>query len=167
MRRPWPTPCAIALDAALRPCVLSSEEEGAVLADPEQATSLPVAGTAAIGALLGGEQDVWLASCAGFYKSPFGLEGEACPSPFWGCLECSNAVITARKLPALLAFLNFIRAQRQALSEGDWIAKFGRVHGRIADQILSRFADAEIEEARQIAASDPALIYLPPEAAAP
>ena len=156
-----------ALDAALRPCVLSSEEEGAVLADPEQATSLPVAGTAAIGALLGGEQDVWLASCAGFYKSPFGLEGEACPSPFWGCLECSNAVITARKLPALLAFLNFIRAQRQALSEGDWIAKFGRVHGRIADQILSRFADAEIEEARQIAASDPALIYLPPEAAAP
>ncbi|MER8449373.1 hypothetical protein NKG60_05055 [Mesorhizobium sp. M1428] len=156
-----------ALDAALRPCILSSEQEEAVLADPEQATSLPVAGTAAIDALLGGEQDVWLASCAGFYKSPFGLEGEACPSPFWGCLECSNAVITARNLPALLAFLDFIRAQRQALSEGDWIAKFGRVHGRIADQILSRFADAEIEEARRIAASDPALIYLPPEAAAP
>lgn len=156
-----------ALDAALRPCVLSSEQEEAVLADPEQATSLPVAGTAAIGALLGGEQDVWLASCAGFYKSPFGAEGEACPSAFWGCLECSNAVITARKLPALLAFLDFIRAQRQALSEGDWIAKFGRVHGRIADQILSRFADAEIDEARRIAASDMALLYLPPEAGAP
>jgi hypothetical protein len=155
-----------ALDAAMRPCVLSSEEEAAVRADPEQATGLPVVGTAALNALLGGDQDVWLASCAGFYHSPFGAQGEACPSPFWGCLECSNAVITTRKLPALLAFLTFIRAQRQVLSEGDWITKFGRVHARIADQILPRFADAEIEEARRMAASD-ALLYLPPEAGAP
>jgi hypothetical protein len=156
-----------ALDAARRPCVLSSEEEAAVRADPDQATGVPVAGAAAVTALFGGEQDVWLASCAGFYKSPFGSQGEACPSPFWGCLECSNAVITARKLPALLAFVSFIRAQRRMLSEGDWTTKFGRVHRRIADQILPRFADAEIEEARRIAASDPALLYLPPEAGAP
>ncbi|MFC3727149.1 MULTISPECIES: hypothetical protein [Hyphomicrobiales] len=53
------------------------------------------------------------------------------------------------------------------LSEADWIAKFGRVHGRIAEQILPRFADAEIEEARRIGSSDPALLYLPPEARAP
>lgn len=156
-----------ALDVALRPCVLSPEKEAAVRADPDQAAGLPVAGAAAVNALLAGEQDVWLASCAGFYKNPFASEGEACPSPFWGCMECSNAVITARKLPALLAFLNFIRAQRQMLSEADWITKFGRVHGRIADQILPRFADAEIAEARRIAASDPTLIYLPPEAGAP
>lgn len=156
-----------ALDVAFRPCVLSSEEEAAVQTDPDKATGLPVVGAAAVKALFGGEQDVWLASCGGFYNSPFGSEGEACPSPFWGCLECSNAVVTARKVPALLAFLNFIRAQRQVLSEADWIAKFGRVHGRIAEQILPRFADAEIEEARRIGASDPALLYLPPEARAP
>ena len=47
------------------------------------------------------------------------------------------------------------------------MTKFGRVHERIADQILPRFSDAEIEQARQVAASDPALIYLPPEAGAP
>jgi len=156
-----------ALDAALLPCVLSSDEEAAVRADPDQAIGLPVSGAAGIQSLLSGEQDVWLASCGGFYKSPFSAEGEACPSPFWGCLECSNAVITARKLPALLAFLTFIRAQRQTLSEGDWATKFGRVHGRIAGQILPRFSDAEIERARQVAASDAALIYLPPEAGAP
>lgn len=138
-----------------------------VQTDPDKATGLPVVGAAAVKALFGGEQDVWLASCGGFYNSPFGSEGEACPSPFWGCLECSNAVVTARKVPALLAFLNFIRAQRQVLSEADWIAKFGRVHGRIAEQILPRFADAEIEEARRIGSSDPALLYLPPEARAP
>lgn len=106
-----------ALDAALHPCVLSSEEEAAIRADPDKAVGLPVSGQAAGNALLDGEQDVWLASCGGFYKSPFGAEGDACPSPFWGCLECSNAVITARKLPALLLFLSFIRTQRQVLSE--------------------------------------------------
>jgi len=156
-----------ALDAALRPCVLSPDEEAAVRVDPNQATGLPVAGAAAVTALLSGEEDVWLASCGGFYTSPFGAEGEACPSPFWGCLECSNAVITARKLPALLSFLSFIRTQRQALTEVDWTIKFGRVHGRIADQILPRFSEAEIDEARQAAAADPGLIYLPPEAGAP
>ena len=156
-----------ALDAALHPYVLSSEQEAAIRADPDKAVGLPVSGGASVNALLSGEQDVWLASCGGFYKGPFGAEGDACPSPFWGCLECSNAVITARKLPALLSFLGFIRAQRQSLSEADWIAKFGRVHGRIADQILPRFSAAEIEQAGQLAASDPTLTYLPPEAGAP
>lgn len=156
-----------ALDAALRPYVLSSEQEAAIRADPDKAVGLPVSGRAAVNALYSGEQDVWLASCGGFYKSPFGAEGDACPSPFWGCLECSNAVITARKLPALLSFLTFVRAQRQSLSEADWITKFGRVHGRIADQILPRFSAVEIEQAGHIAASDPTLTYLPPEAGAP
>lgn len=155
-----------ALDAARQPRVLPSDEELVVRADPDRAMGLPVAGAAAVTALLSGEQDVWLASCGGFYASPFGTEGEACPSPFWGCLECSNAVITARKLPALLSFLSFIRTQRQALTEADWTTKFGRVHGRIADQILPRFSEAEIDEARQ-AAADPRLIYLPPEAGVP
>ena len=93
----------------------------------------------------------------------------------WGALVVgvSDNVVKAlfvsrgAQIPALLAFLNFIRAQRQVLSEADWIAKFGRVHGRIAEQILPRFADAEIEEARRIGSSDPALLYLPPEARAP
>jgi hypothetical protein len=156
-----------ALDAALHPLVLSSEQEAAVRADRDKAVDLPVSSQAAVNALLDGEQDVWLASCGGFYKSPFGAEGDACPSPFWGCLECSNAVITARKLPALLSFLSFIRTQRQVLSEADWDIKFSRVYGRIADQILPRFSAAEIEQAGQIAASDPTLIYLPPEAGAP
>jgi hypothetical protein len=156
-----------ALDAALHPCVLSSEQEAVIRADPDKVVGLPVSGQAAVNALLDGEQDVWLASCGGFYKSPFGAEGDACPSPFWGCLECSNAVITARKLPALLLFLSFIRTQRQVLSEVDWATKFSRVHGRIADQILPRFSAAEIEQARDIAASDPSLIYMPPEAGAP
>ncbi len=158
---------ADALDAALHPCVLLSDEEAAVRVDPDKVAGLPVSGVTAVNALFSGEQDVWLASCGGFYNSPFGAAGDACPSPFWGCLECSNAVITTRKLPALLSFLGFVREQRQVLNQADWVAKFGRVHQRISDQILPRFNDAEIELARKVVASEPELIYLPPEAGAP
>ncbi|MFX7961235.1 hypothetical protein ABTK60_20310, partial [Acinetobacter baumannii] len=78
-----------------------------------------------IPALLDGDQDVWLAACAGFQNSPFAEAGSPCPQPFWGCLECRNAVITARKLPAILAFLDFIEGERAGLSAADWSIKFG------------------------------------------
>ncbi len=118
-------------------------------------------------ALLDDEQDVWLASCCGFYASPLGQPGEACPTPFWGCLECSNAVITARKLPALIAFDAFMIGQRPLMDERSWAAKFGQAHRRIVEQILPAFPPQTVAEAR-IAARKPDcnLIYLPPEAQA-
>jgi hypothetical protein len=87
-----PLPTLWGTRSALHPCVLSSEDEAAIRADRGEAIGLPVSGRATVNALFSGEQDVWLASCGDFYKSPFGAEGDACPSPFWGCLECSNAV---------------------------------------------------------------------------
>ena len=92
--------------AAAAPTVLPPEAEAGWRAAP----TLPRDAAAGpdVEALLGGEQDVWLAACAGFYHSPFGVAGAPCPQPFWGCLDCGNAVITARKLPAILAFLTFI-----------------------------------------------------------
>src|SRR3546814_1637291 len=83
-----------------------------------------------VGPVLDGEQDVWLAACAGFHSSPFAEPGSPCAQPFWGCLDCPNAVITARKLPAILAFLAFVEEQRCSLPASDWAAKFGRVHTR-------------------------------------
>ncbi len=152
-----------ALDSALKLHVIPPSEEDAMRKAPHTA-ALPVAASAVV-PLLDGEQDVWLASCAGFHNSPFGLAGEACPIPFWGCLECSNAVITARKLPVLLAFLEFVLLQRKGLSAADWSAKFGRAHRRITEQILPAFPAAVVEDARAAAASVP-LPYLPPEASA-
>ena len=117
-------------------------------------------------ALLGGEQDVWLASCAGFYTSPFSTAGSPCPTPFWGCLDCRNAVITARKLPAILAFLAFIDEQRTAMGQAEWAAKFGHAHARIARQILPAFGDDVVAQARTQIATHPPALYLPPEARA-
>jgi hypothetical protein len=131
-----------AVTSALTPVVLTPVQEDAWRADPISAPGAP-AGSDPI-ALLDGKQDVWLASCGGFYASPYGEPGSPCPIPFWGCLECSNAVITARKLPAILSFLGFVEGQRQALSAGDWAAKFGRAHARITTQVLPAFSEMVI-----------------------
>lgn len=117
-------------------------------------------------ALLDGEQDVWLASCGNFYSSPFASAGTACPTPFWGCLDCRNAVITARKLPAILAFLSFVDDQRAGLSAADWAAKFGHARDRIVQQILPAFGDDVVARARAQVAAEPPMVYLPPEARA-
>jgi len=109
-------------------------------------------------------QDLWLASCNGFYASPFGEAGSPCPTPFWGCLKCRNAVITARKLPAILGFLAFVEAERAGLAVGDWAAKFGEVHARITRHILPAFSDAVVEQARAALTDRPPVAYLPPEA---
>lgn len=110
-------------------------------------------------------QEVWLARCSGFYDSPFSKPGVPCGHPFWGCLDCRNAVITERKLPAILGFLDFILAQRALLATQDWAAKFSQVHERITRQILPAFSDEVIASARATLKANPPITYLPPEAA--
>lgn len=148
--------------ATAMPTVLPPTGEQALRKAPEQAT--PLMPPDAVGLLLDGKQDVWLAACAGFYNSPFAAAGSPCAQPFWGCLDCPNAVITARKLPAILAFLAFVEEQRLSLPATDWAAKFGRVHARITAQVLPVFGDAVIADAREQMESE--RLYLPPEARA-
>jgi len=148
--------------AAAMPTVLPPAAEQALREAPEQAE--PLMPPDAVGPLLDGEQDVWLAACAGFHNSPFAEAGSPCAQPFWGCLDCPNAVITVRKLPAILAFLAFVEEQRSSLPATDWAAKFGRVHARITTQVLPAFADAVIADARRQMENE--RLYLPPEARA-
>jgi hypothetical protein len=75
-------------------------------------------------------------------------------------------VITSRKLPPLVQFLEFMTAQRDSLPAADWAAKFGRAHRRIAEQILPAFPAAIVAAARTVAASQASLLHLPPEVAA-
>jgi hypothetical protein len=152
--------------ARLDPYILNPKQEAAARRNPESRKLPPILASAAVAPLLDGAQDVWLAGCAGFYDSPFGVKGQACPTPYWSCLDCGNAVITARKLPALIAFLGFITAQRETLAQDDWEAKFGRAHRRIRDQIIPTFPKAVVAAARDTAANTPGLVYLPPEASA-
>jgi hypothetical protein len=150
---------ADALDDALKPKILLAPQDaparhdGGTLIIPDIAEDT----------IADSQQEVWLASCSGFYSSPFSPPGKPCSVPFWGCLECPNAVISARKLPAIIGFLSFIVEQRESLSSPDWLAKFGRAYRRISEQILPAFPESDLAIARAIAktGSD---IYLPPEA---
>ena len=85
--------------------------------------AIPI-GTEDLPALLDGDQDVWLAACSGFHNSPFGKAGSPCPQPFWGCLECRNAVITACKLPVIfsvsLLYLKVNVCERGGLGQQVW-----------------------------------------------
>jgi hypothetical protein len=153
-----------ALDATLPIRIVPPRLEARMRKAPAKA-DLPVPPAEVI-AFLDGAQDLWLASCGGFYASPFGAKGRPCPVPFWGCLDCGNAVITSRKLPALIAFLTFMVAQRETLQAADWAAKFGRAHRRVAEQILPAFPAAVVAAARTVAESQAGLLHLPPEASA-
>jgi hypothetical protein len=142
--------------AAAGPIVLSPDTESRWREGAESPAQ-----TDDLSKLLDGDQDVWLAACSGFHNSPFAQTGSPCSQPFWGCLECRNAVITARKLPAILAFLGFIEDERAGLSAFDWSIKFGRAHARITQQILPAFSEDLIALARSEAARE--ALYLPPE----
>ena len=149
-----------AVKAAHTPIVLTPREEASWRRYPHRAE---VVEPKVVGPFLDGKQDVWLASCRNFYASPFGKPDAPCPQPFWGCLDCGNAVITARKLPAILGFLTFVETQRQSLSPGDWQAKFGHVHWSITNNILPRFSRKVVEAARRAMLLSPPKLYLPPE----
>jgi hypothetical protein len=150
-----------ALEDASRPRIVGPDEEQRLRSETR---SLPNPSDA--DALLPGDHDLWLASCSGFYDSPFGQVGSPCPTPFWNCLECGNAVITARKLPAILSFLAVIEQEREGMTATEWAARFGRAHARIAQQVLPAFTDTVIEQARASLVAEPPILYLPPEARA-
>ncbi|MFH9973476.1 hypothetical protein [Streptomyces virginiae] len=112
--------------------------------------------------LLAGEMDLWLSSCRDFFDSPFGTTGQACPVPFWSCLDCSNAVITSRKLPAVLAYLDHLEDQRRAMPAEAFALAHGRTRQRILTQILPAFPEPVLAEARAIAEATRPLENLPP-----
>lgn len=155
---------AHALDAAERATkarVLTAETEAGLRADVALAAeSLGVTEQEVPGVLDGGA-DTWLAACTGFERSPFGRPGEPCPEPFWGCLECPNAVIAERKLPAVLAALDAMVAERTGMSSEAWRAQFGRPFLRIVNDIVPAFGPGAWERARQAAAGGSALRTLP------
>ncbi|MEU5093433.1 hypothetical protein [Streptomyces sp. NPDC020996] len=150
-----------ALDEARTPSVLTPEEEQLLIEQPAEAPQLLGIAPQEVEPLLSGESDLWLSSCRNFFDSPFGTKGKACPVSFFGCLGCGNAVITRRKLPAILAFLNHIEAERARTPQAEWTARFGGVHQQILRLILPRFSESDVLSARAVAESTEPLLFLP------
>lgn len=152
-----------ALQEAIAITVISPEEEADLRLQPDVAAMQLGIEPERVEALLNGKSEVFLADCKNFFNSPFGKKGSACPTPFWACFDCVNAVITLRTLPNNIMFLNFIIAQRERMDQEEWRAKFGRPYDRIIWQILPKFSDEDKRAAKAIAEANQDLLYLPPE----
>jgi hypothetical protein len=152
-----------ALESAVGATVLTPREEDEAARDiatvgKRVGLALPV-----LQRVLSGESDVWLASCTNFFQSPWAPAGKACPVSAWGCLGCSNAVITSRKLPAILSFLNYLLREREVMDAGDWALKYAEPYQRIMETILPRFPRRTLVEATALAETRENLLYIPPE----
>lgn len=150
-----------ALEDAQGPAVLTPEEERQLAEQLDDAAPLLDISAEEIPPLLSGESDLWLASCRDFFDSPFGTKGKACPVSFFGCLGCGNAVITRRKLPAILAFLNHIEAERAKTPAADWAARFGTARQQILQLIIPKFTESDVLKAKAVAESVEPLLFLP------
>lgn len=106
-----------------------------------------------------GMEELWLASCSDVNKPPSGPPNRRCQIPYWGCLDCENAVYSAGKLPALIDFRNKLVDARLTMNAGDWQAKFGHAHNRLVEGILPRFS----VEAIRLAENMSAFAYAPYE----
>ncbi|RLV73456.1 hypothetical protein D3C57_129560 [Streptomyces rapamycinicus NRRL 5491] len=150
-----------ALNEARSPSVLTPEAEERLLQRPAEAPELLGVSPTEAGSLLSGESDLWLSSCRDFFDSPFGVKGKACPVSFFGCLGCGNAVITRRKLPAILAFLNHIEGERAKMPEAEWAERFGGARQQILRLVLPKFSESDVLSAQAVAESADPLLFLP------
>ncbi len=155
---------AHALDAAdqtVKAKTLTAETEVTLRADTAAAAETLGVAEEEADDVLDGECDTWLAACTGFERSPFAPPGSPCPEPFWGCLECPNAVIQERKLPAILATLDTMVAERARMDPKAWRLRFGRPFLRIVNDVIPAFGTSAWERARQEVSARSALRALP------
>jgi hypothetical protein len=153
-----------AMKAAFEPVVTDAATEHLIHTDPSMAAATLGLPVEQVETIASGSSDVWLASCRDFRKSPHQPVGDGdCKSAVWGCLDCSNAVFTSSKLPALLAFLNHILQRRSQMPLDAGSTRYGRAYGRISFQILPRFPASEVAMAKAVAEAESDLMWLPPE----
>ncbi|KPN46507.1 hypothetical protein [Mycobacterium intracellulare] len=133
------------------PSVLTGQETVAEFAArfPQLVTEAGMDG-AVITAVLSGEQDVFVAACAAPLNSPHAPAGTLCPARPWVCLLCPLAVFAPRHLPNLLRLKDFLGRQSRRMTVAQFMRVFGPYAVRLDEDILSRFATAEIDAATRL-----------------
>lgn len=103
--------------------------------------------TSSINALLGGEQDVFVAACADPLNSPHAPPGVLCPARPWVCLLCPLAAFAPRHLPNLLRLKQYFSQQGQRMPLAQFMHVFGPYAARLDEDILPRFDAATVRAA--------------------
>lgn len=130
------------------PPVITSSEDAAEFADAfPRLVQQAGLDAASVAALLGGEQDVFVAACASPTNSPYAPAGTPCPARPWVCLLCPLAAFTPRHLPNLLRLKDYFSRQAEQMTLAQFVAIFGPYAARLDEDILPRFPTAAIQEA--------------------
>lgn len=149
------------LRSAQGPRVLSGDNEAAVRKGNIANASVRLSDID--GSKLDGDFDTFLGVCLDFWNSPIDQESDgSCGSGFTVCLHCRNAVFHRRKLPALIAYNDYMLSKRSIMSVTSWRDTFGLDWARINLQIFPEFNSDELDEAAAIAATGAPPLPLPP-----
>ena len=115
----------------------------------------------AITTLLAGQQDVFVAGCAAPLNSPHAPVGTLCPARPWVCLLCPLATFAPRHLPNLLRLKAFFARRGTQMTAAQFLALFGPYAARLDDDVLPRFAAADVAAASRLASEHAAGADLP------
>ncbi|MFF1568711.1 hypothetical protein ACFVY1_35405 [Streptomyces sp. NPDC058293] len=91
---------------------------------------------AALAELLGGERDVFAASCADQLSGLYGPAGRPCPARPWVCLLCPLAVFAPRHLPNLMRLQAYFARQWRLMPAAAFLSVFGPYAQRL-DELLT------------------------------
>jgi len=147
-----------------RPPLILTDQEAADFAagHPGQVARLGL-DEGALADLLGGEADVFTASCANQLAGLHGPVGKPCPARPWVCLLCPLAVFLPRHLPNLLRLRAYFARQSRQMTTDHFLAVFGPYADRLNREILPRFAPHLLEAAAPQVADTDAELPLRPE----
>jgi hypothetical protein len=132
---------------AAPPIVLTCEDAATFTAAFPSLVTQAGLDTSTINALLGGEQDVFLAACADPLNSPHAPPGVSCPARPWVCLLCPLAAFAPRHLPNLLRLKEYFSQQGQRMPLAQFLHVFGPYTARLDEDILPRFHPALLRDA--------------------
>ncbi|MEU7602893.1 hypothetical protein [Streptomyces sp. NPDC041003] len=155
------------LRKALPPNVLTEDELASVAVGlPDAAARLGLNGDE-LAELLGGERDVFTASCKNQLAGIHGPKGKPCPARPWICLLCPLSVFMPRHAPNLLRLKAYFSRQFRQMTNAQFIAIFGPYADRLERDILARFPTAVLERAAMTVINRDAEIPLRPEELTP
>lgn len=146
-----------------RPPMVLSEDQVADLARqfPELVSVLEL-DDAAIAELVGGQRDVFVASCVDPTAGLHGPRGKPCPARPWVCLLCPLALFTPRHAANLLQMKAFFARQWQQMPAAQFMAVFGHYAQRI-EEVLAKYDPVQLAAAASRVADIDAEIPLLPE----
>jgi hypothetical protein len=90
------------------------------------------------------------------------ITGRRCGRAFLECFHCSNSLVIGNHLPGLLGLLDALEARRRQMTEETWWRRYGPAWAAIHTDILPKFSEAELAEARSSKPADALLDIVEP-----